>query len=124
MRKLIVPGVALAGVVLGGGAATASPAATFSRSPAAGPPGASITVAAVTPCPANPAGVPGPRHVDVVLGNGKRIFGSIQLPVNASGGWKGTVVVSSAASPGAATLSAFCFSGPQAEGTTLSYQPR
>jgi hypothetical protein len=124
MRKLIVSVVALVGVVLGVGAATASTAATFSRSPATGSPGSSITVASVTPCPANPTGVPGPRHVDVVLSASHRVFGSIQAPVNASGAWKSTLFVSRSATPGGATLGAFCFSGPQAEGTTLTYQPR
>src|SRR5207247_11053279 len=128
MRRLLTVAmpalIGLAALVFSLGAASATQPAAFARTPAVGPPGTSITVASVTRCPPNPAGVAGPRVVRVSLVEGGRGVGFAQLPVDASGAWSGTLVVSRSARPGAATLGAFCASSPQAEGATLAYQPR
>ena len=100
------------------------PTATFDSTPAAGPAGSSITVSSITPCPPLPAGVQGPPIVRVNLVQGGQEVGSVELPVDASGAWSGALVVAGSASPGGATLDAFCFSSTQAEGTTLTYQSR
>ena len=121
LTVLLIPLISV-GVVLG--AANAQSNARFSRHPAAGPPGTSITVTSITPCPANPPGVAGPRLVRVTLARGSVVLGSAQLSPGSSGAWSGTVFVSRSASRGAATLSAFCFSSAQAEGATLAYEPR
>ena len=80
MRKLVVPVLALAGALAGMGAAMGSPADTFSRSPAAGPPGSTITVASVTPCPESPGQKTGPgkpsesRFLESWLCNSDKVF--------------------------------------------------
>jgi hypothetical protein len=125
LRLVAMPAlIGLAGLVFWMGAASATSPATFARTPAAGPPGTSITVSSITRCPPNPAGVAGPLVVRVSLAQGGRGIGSAQLPVNASGAWSGTLVVSRSARPGGASLGAFCASSPQAEGATLAYQQR
>jgi hypothetical protein len=128
MRRLLLVAMpalmGLAGLVFSLGAASATSPATFARRPAAGPPGTSLTVSSITPCPPNPAGVAGPRVVRVSLVEAGRGVGFAQLPVAASGAWSGTLVVSRSARPGAATLGAFCASSPQAEGATLAYELR
>lgn len=111
MRKLIAPVVALLGAVLGWTAATASPAATFSRSPAAGPPGTSIHVASITRCPVN-GGKSGPPVVQVDLLQGSNRINSAELPLGASGRWQATLLVPHSATPGRATLQVTCFSQP------------
>jgi hypothetical protein len=124
VRRLIFSVIALVGLVLAVGGANAASAATFTNNPAAGPPGSSITVASITPCPPNPVGVVGPRLVRVTLTRASLVFGSVQLSVNAAGSWKGSLALGRSATPGAARLDAFCFSSAQAEGATLAYDPR
>jgi hypothetical protein len=124
MRRLVIPLVGLVTIIWAVSSATASPADTFSSSPSSGPPGTAISVASVTSCPANPAGVVGPRLVRVTLSRGNTVFSSVRLSLSTSGGWRGTLVVPKSASPGAAALSAFCFSSAMAEGATLAYQER
>jgi hypothetical protein len=107
-------------------AASAQSAVMFANTPAAGWPGSSITVSSITPCPL-PLGVQGPPIVRVVLAQGAvdaRGIGSIELPVNASGTWSGTLPVGASASQGDAILDASCFSSAQPGGATLAYQPR
>jgi hypothetical protein len=62
--------------------------------------------------------------VRVNLVQGGQGIGSVVLPVDASGAWSVALVVAGSASPGGATLNAFCFSSTQAEGATLTYQSR
>jgi hypothetical protein len=125
MRRLLLLVVLAAfALLLSAGGATAGAAATFDSSPAEGPPGTSITVSSVTPCPPNPAGVEGPQVVRVVLSKGGQELASVDLPVDASGNWSGTVVVPNSTSPGEATLSAVCLSSAQAEGSILNYEDR
>jgi hypothetical protein len=112
MRKLVVPVVALVGALVGMGAALGSPADTFSRSPAAGPPGSSITIASITPCPESPGQKTGPGVVSVGLVQGNGLVSSALLPVSTSGRWRGTLVVGRSATPGPATLQASCLSKP------------
>jgi hypothetical protein len=131
MRKLVVPVVALAGAFVGMGAAMGSPADTFSRSPAAGPPGSTITVASVTPCPESPGQKTGPGVVSVGLVQRNGLVSSVLLPVSNSGRWRGAIVVGRSATPGPATLQASCLSKPPSgppEGLsaikTLTYDDR
>jgi hypothetical protein len=123
-RFLLLVVVAALGLLLCVGGATAGAAATFDSTPAEGPPGTSITVSSVTPCPPNPAGVEGPPIARVVLSKGGQELASVDLPVDASGNWSGSLVVPDSATPGAATLNAVCLSSATAEGTTLNYEPR
>jgi hypothetical protein len=123
-RLLLVVVVAALGVFLCVGGASAGASATFDSTPAEGPPGTSITVSSVTPCPPNPAGVEGPPIVRVVLSKGGQELASVDLPVDASGNWSGSLVVPDSATPGGATLDASCLSSATAEGTTLNYEPR
>ena len=128
MRRSLVLPVLLGVVALLGGtvmsAATAMTDAQFTSAPGAGAAGSHITVASVTPCPPNPAGVAGPRVARVTLARGSLLLGSVQLPVASSGAWTGRLVVAGSATAGAATLDAFCFSSGQAEGATLAYTTR
>src|SRR5260370_36611519 len=127
VRRLVV--VAMLGfTALGftGGAASAESAVAFANTPAAGWPGSSITVSSITPCPL-PLGLQGPPIVRVVLAQGAvdaRGIGSIELPVNASGTWSGTLPVGASASQGDAILDASSFSSAQPGGATQAYQPR
>jgi hypothetical protein len=107
--------------------ASADAAVVFANTPTAGPPGSSITVSSITPCPPLPPEVQGPPVVYVVLTQGTvdaRAIGAVELPVNASGTWSGTLVVGASASPDDATLDAMCFPRTQAEGAVPVYQPR
>jgi hypothetical protein len=125
-RLVLVAMLGFAGLGFTGGAASAESAVAFANSPAAGSPGSSITVSSSTPC-LLPFGVQGPPIVRVVLAQGAvdaRGIGSIELPVNASGTWSGTLSVGASASQGDAILDASCFSSAQPGGTTLAYQPR
>ena len=125
MRRLLLFVVLAAfALFLSVGGVSAGAAATFDSTPAEGPPGTSITVSSVTPCPPNPAGVEGPPIVRVILAKGGQELASVQLPVDASGNWSGSLVVPDSATPGVATLDAFCFSSATAEGTTLNYEQR
>ena len=131
MRKLVVPVLALAGALAGMGAAMGSPADTFRRSPAAGPPGSTITVASVTPCPESPGQKTGPGVVSIRLLQGNGVVSSALLPVSNSGRWRGAILVGRSATPGAATLQASCLSKPPSgppEGLsaikTLTYHDR
>ena len=128
MRRLLVLAVlfgviALAAVVVMGGA-TAVPDAEFTSTPVDGPPGTSIVVSSITPCPQNPTGVEGPRVVRVTLSRGSAQLGFVQLAVASSGAWSGHLVVAPSATVGAASLDAFCFSSVEAEGATLAYMAR
>jgi len=116
--------VALAGVIVLVVPANAAQTARFARQPASGPAGTRITVSSITPCPANPAMVTGPRVVDVTASRGSTSLGSVRLSPQASGAWSGTLTVSSRARAGAVTLDAFCRSSAQAEGATLAYASR
>jgi len=118
VRKLAIPVAALTGTVLAVvgtvsmvSAAGASPADTFRRTPAAGPPGSSVTVASVTPCPATGRALGSPV-VLVGLIQGDHLVSSAQLPISASGRWQGTLLVPQSATPGSATLQASCLSKP------------
>src|SRR5260370_39477665 len=98
----------------------------FGNDPVGGWGGSSITVLSITPCPL-PLGLPGLPTVRVVLAQGAvdaRGIGSIELRVNASGTWSGTLPVGASASQGDAILDASCFSSAQAGGATLASQPR
>lgn len=117
VRKLVMPGAALVGAVLAavGGTVTvsavgASPAATFRRSPAAGPPGSLVTVASITPCPAT-GGATNPV-VDAGLVQGDRLVSDALLPISASGRWQGSLQIPRSATPGPATLQAACLTKP------------
>jgi hypothetical protein len=123
-RLLLLVVVAALGLLLFVGGATAGVSATFDSTPAEGPPGTLITVSSVTPCPPNPSGVEGPPIVRVVLSKGGQELASVDLPVDASGNWSGSLVVPDPATPGGATLEASCLSSATAEGTTLNYEPR
>jgi hypothetical protein len=123
-RLLLLVVVSASGLLLCVGGATAGVSATFDSAPADGPPGTLITVSSVTPCPPNPAGVEGPPIVRVFLSKGGQELASVDLPVDASGNWTGSLAVPDTATPGGATLDASCLSSATAEGTTLNYQPR
>jgi len=120
---LLLGVMALLGAALTGGA-TALPDATFTSTPSSGPPGSSIEIASVTPCPSNPTGVAGPRVVRATLTRGSVVLGSVQLSVSSSGAWSGDLFVSRSATAGAARLDAFCFSSVEAEGATVAYPAR
>jgi hypothetical protein len=113
----IIVGVLVAGSQL---EANAQPG-TFKVTPTSGPPGTTITLTSVTPCPKNPAGVTGPRLVRATLFRGPTVIARGTFPVSASGAWSGTITVGPQAASGRDTLDAFCFSSPQAEGATLAY---
>ena len=121
--------VALLGVIgLGSNAAAASAddAGMFANTPAAAPSGSSITVSSITPCPPLPPEAQGPPLVYVVLTQGRvdaRVVGSVELPVNASGTWSGTLVVGASASQDDATLDAICFPSAQTGEAELVYRP-
>jgi hypothetical protein len=123
-RLLLLVVVATSGLFLCVGGATAGVSATFDSTPSEGPAGTLITVSSVTPCPPNPAGVEGPPIVRVFLSQGGQELASVDLPVDASGNWSGSLVVPDSATPGGATLDASCLSSAMAEGSTLNYEPR
>ena len=123
-RLLLLVVVAALGLLLFVGGATAGVSPTFDSAPAEGPAGTLITVSSVTPCPPNPAGVEGPPIVRVFLSKGGQELASVDLPVDASGNWSGSLVVPDTATPGGATLDASCLSSAMAEGSTLNYEPR
>jgi hypothetical protein len=115
------------GLAVTAGWAFAGSPVTFANTPPFGPPGGSITVSSITPCPPLPPGVEGPPIVLVMLVQGEvdaRGIGSVELPVNASGTWSGTLVVGASASQGDATLGAFCYSRAETAGPILEYEPR
>jgi hypothetical protein len=125
MRRLLLFLVVSAlGLLLCVGSATAGASATFDSTPADGPPGTLITVSSVTPCPPNPAGVEGPPLVRVFVSKDGQPLASVDLPVDASGNWNGSLVVPDSATPGGATVAASCLSSAMAEGATLNYEPR
>src|SRR5512135_1779648 len=116
VRKLAISGAMLVGTVsvvvgtvLTVGAAGASPAATFRRTPAAGPPGSSVTVASVTPCPATGGAANPVVRVALIQGD---LVSSALLPISASGRWRGSLPVPRSATPGPATLQASCLTKP------------
>lgn len=104
--------------------AAAVPGAEFTSTPGSGPPGTSISVSSITPCPPNPSGVVGPRVVRVTLSRGNARLGSAQLSVASSGTWSGHLTVASSATGGSSSLDAFCLSSVEAEGATLAYNAR
>jgi hypothetical protein len=123
-RLLLLVVVSALGLLLCVGSAAAGASATFDSTPADGPPGTLITVSSVTPCPPNPAGVEGPPLARVFLSKDGQPLASVDLPVDASGNWNGSLVVPDSATPGGATLDASCLSSAMAEGATLNYEPR
>src|SRR2546430_9393268 len=124
MRRVVLLFPSVIGLPLMLGVASAGPVATFDSTPASGPPNTAITVSSITPCPPLPPGVPGPPIARVALSQGSQAIASVELPVDGSGAWSGTLVVPGSAGAGDATIQAFCFSSAQAEGATLAYEPR
>jgi hypothetical protein len=106
LRRVVFPVLAFTGLVAGFGSAAASPGATFASNPVAAPPGATIVVSSVTPCP--PTG--GAPVVIVTLQGSHRLIGTVQLPVSPSGRWRGRLAIARSAIPGPASLDASCLS--------------
>jgi LPXTG-motif cell wall-anchored protein len=102
-------------LVLSGAAATANAQTNgeFTATPRSGPAATKIHIRSVTPCFA-PPGVARSEVADVAVG-------SAEFDVAGDGSWDGTLVVSTKAVAGAATLTAFCKASPQAEGAILAY---
>jgi hypothetical protein len=101
----------------------AAQTATFSATPASGPPGTSIVLSSVTQCRL-PAGVTGQPLVRATLSRGSTVISAATIPVAASGSWTGTLRVGRLAASGVDTIEAFCLASPQAEGALLAYSPR
>jgi hypothetical protein len=117
LQALVVVGMSLS-IVLAGTAWAQS--GSFAAGASAARSGTSITVSSITPCFSPVSGTP---LVRVFLGRGSSTLARSTFLVSSSGRWAGRLTIPSAASPGSAQLSAFCFSGPQAEGALLAYTP-
>jgi hypothetical protein len=109
-------------LVLSGAAATANAQTNgeFTATPRSGPAGTKIHIRSVTPCFA-PPGVARSEVADVAVVQRDVAVGSAEFDVAGDGSWDGTLVVSTKAVAGAATLTAFCKASPQAEGAILAY---
>jgi hypothetical protein len=103
--------------------AAAADTATFTSTPASGPPGTSIVLTSRTPCRL-PPGVSGQPFIRASLTRGSTVISAATIALSPSGSWTGTLSVGSQAAAGVDTIEAFCLAGPQAEGALLAYSPR
>ena len=97
--------------------------ATFTSTPASGPPGTSIVLTSRTPCTL-PPGVSGQPFIRASLTRGSTVVSATTIALSPSGSWTGTLSVGSQAATGIDTIDAFCLASPQAEGALLAYSPR